>query len=248
MHGTRRDLPRAIALGMGEALLSVGLVFLLFVVYELWITDVISGHQQEVLSHQLEERWAHAPAGPAHAVTVPAPVPAGTAFAFLYIPRLGADYRRAVVEGTAQQQLAQGPAHYTGTAMPGEKGNVAIAGHRVGKGSPFLDLDQLEPGDPVVVETATSWFTYRVLGDRATGNLTAGSSGIPGEQVVSPTDVAVIAPTPGVAGSSPSGSYLTMTTCNPKYSDSTRLIVHAVLDSAVAKADAPGGPAALREH
>ena len=113
-------------------------------------------------------------------------------------PLAGGDgYSRVVVEGTSQVELAQGPGHYSGTAMPGERGNAAFAGHRVGRGSPFLDLDRLRPGDPVVVETGNAWSVHRVLGDPATGDLGTDPSGIPGQEIVAPTDVAVISPTPG---------------------------------------------------
>ncbi len=61
-------------------------------------------------------------------------------------------------------ELTKGPAHYGGTQLPGEVGNFAMAGHRVGKGEPFLNLDKLKAGDPVIVETATTWFVYRVVG------------------------------------------------------------------------------------
>jgi sortase A len=121
----------------------------------------------------------------------------GQPFSVLHIPRLGTDWSRVVVEGTAQVQLAQGPGHYIGTALPGEQGNVALAGHRVGRGSPFLDLDRLRPGDPIVIETAGGWFVYRVLGEAATGSFDGDPSGIPGREIVRPSDVAVISPTPG---------------------------------------------------
>jgi sortase A len=173
----------------------------------------------------------------------------GQPFAVLHIPRLagGDGFSRVVVEGVAQTQLAQGPGHYIGTAMPGEQGNVAIAGHRVGRGSPFLDLDQLVPGDAIVVETADAWFTYRVLGDTATASFTGDPSGIPGREIVRPTDVSVISPTPGGAAAGPaSDAYLTLTTCHPKFSARQRLIVHARLDGApLSKAEAPDGPAAM---
>jgi sortase A len=131
--------------------------------------------------------------------------------------------------------------------MPGEQGNFAVAGHRVGRGSPFLDLDRMRPGDPIVIETAEGWFTYRVLGDPATGDF-ASPSGIPGQHVVTPADVDVIAPVPGGPPDAvATGAYLTLTTCHPKYSARQRLIVHAELDDARSRADVPDGPAALRE-
>ena len=240
------DRWRLVARSLGELLVTVGVVLLLFVVYELWVTDLLNAKAQGELEHTLHDRWsASAPLAPG--TTDDGPFAVGQAFAILHIPRLGADYHRVVVEGTGQAQLAQGPGHYLGTAFPGEKGNVSLAGHRVGRGSPFLDLDELRPGDPIIVETRTSWFVYRVLGDPASGTFGTDASGIPGREVVLPTDLAVISPTPdAVRTAPPSGSYLTLTTCNPKFSARQRLVIHAKLDGAgTSKAHQPHGPPAL---
>jgi sortase A len=230
----------------GEILVTAGLVVLLFVVYELFVTDVIADRRQDELAQQLQEDWNRPPETvvPVHESKV------GDAFGVLHIPRLGLDYERVVLEGTEEEQLSQGPGHYTDTAMPGEQGNVSFAGHRVGKGSPFLELDQLVPGDPIVVETSDSWFVYRMLGDASTGDVNADPSGIPGRRIVRPEALEVISPTPGgAAGAAPTGAYLTLTTCHPRYSARQRLIVHAVLDGgAISKTDMPNGPAALTER
>jgi sortase A len=228
----------------GEILVTVGLVLLLFVVYELFVTDLIADRRQTELSQDLHETWDRDPTVvPVHESKL------GDAFAVLHIPRLGADYERVVLEGTEEQQLKQGPGHYVDTAMPGEQGNVAFAGHRVGKGSPFLDLDAMRPGDPIVVETSDSWFVYRVLGDEETGEFTGDPSGIPGQEIVRPEDIDVISPTPGGdADAAPTGAYLTLTTCHPRYSARQRMIIHAQLDDTVLKADMPNGPAALHER
>jgi sortase A len=224
----------------GELVVTAGLVVLLFVVYELFITDLFTAHEQSRLEQQLHDTWSASP----QAEVEP---PVGRPMAVLHIPRLGSDFERVVVEGTDQDQLAQGPGHYVGSAMPGQQGNLALAGHRVGKGSPFLDLDTMRPGDAIVVETATQWYVYRVLGDPATGDVTTDPSGIVGTEVVDPTAIDVISATPdGPATAPPSGAYLTLTTCNPKYSARTRLVVHARLDGdPVSKASAPAGPPAL---
>jgi len=255
----RRDVGRALIRGVGQTLITFGLVALLFVVYELWVTDLFAAREQSHLSQEIHQQWADAPtvepapAGPAQPAAPFTPaaidVSVGQPFAVLHIPRLagGDGFSRVVVEGVAQTQLAQGPGHYIGTAMPGEQGNVAIAGHRVGRGSPFLDLDKLQPGDAIVVETADAWFTYRVLGDPKTGSFTGDPSGIPGQEIVLPTQVSVISPTPdGPANGPATGAYLTLTTCHPKFSAHQRLIIHARLDGApLSKAAAPNGPAAL---
>jgi sortase (surface protein transpeptidase) len=227
---------------LGELLVTGGLVVLLFVVYEVYVTDWLAAARQEELAEELRVTWE---AGPAD---VRPGVP-GDAVAVLHVPRLGEDYRRVVLEGTSEEVLAQGPGHYEGTALPGEQGNLAIAGHRVGKGSPFLELDRLRPGDPVVVETADSWFVYRVLaGEDGGGGSTGDPSGVPGQRIVAPTAVEVISPTPGAGPADPAtGAYLTLTTCHPRFSAEQRLVVHAALDgAALPKAQHPDGPPELQ--
>ena len=260
----RRDLVRTLSRGIGQTLITLGLVALLFVAYELWVTDALAAREQQQLAEQIQEEWADAPVVEAPRTTEPEPAPAdpapqpepappaidvgiGDPFAVLHIPGLSADYARVIVEGVSQVELQQGPGHYIDTAMPGEPGNFAVAGHRVGHGAPFLDLDRLLPGDPIVVETETHWFVYRVLGDPATGSFTGDPSGIPGRQIVRPSDVQVISPTPGGPPDGPAGdAYMTLTTCHPKYSAQQRLIIHARLDGApLSKATTPDGPAAL---
>lgn len=236
------DLVRTGLRGIGQTLLTVGFVLLLFVVYELYVTDILAGRAQDELSDELRDEWDGAGGTPAPVTPVE-----GEAFAFLHIPGLGAGWNRAVVEGTGADDLEQGPGHYVGTALPGQPGNFAVAGHRVGRGSPFLEIDELRPGDPIVVETSDAWYVYRVLGDPATGEFTTGP--VPGQHIVSPSEVSVISPTPlAPAEAPPSGAYLTLTTCHPEYSARQRLIVHAVLEGGpIMRADAPDGPPALQE-
>ena len=201
-----------------------GAVVLLVVAHQVWGTDVGAGRAQDRVADELREEWS-APAAPAEP-------DAGGAFTFLHVPRLGADWSRAVVEGVDPGDLEAGPGHYPGTAAPGAPGNFAVAGHRVGQGSPFLDLDSVQRGDAVVVETADTWHVYRV-----TATL-----------VVAPTETWVVAPMPGGPPDGPAtGAFLTLTTCHPEFSDRERLVVHGELETSVAKADAPDGPAALTD-
>lgn len=240
---TRGDLVRTGVRGVGQLLVTAGLVVLLFVVYEVWITDLTSDRKQDALSNELRQDWeGDDPTVPGLPSGGLSEVPLGQGFAFIRIPRFGADYVKVILEGTDEDELVEGPGHYVDSAMPGEPGNFALAGHRVGKGSPFLDLDQLQPGDPIVIETQTDWYVYRVMAE-------GDPSGIPAQQIVLPTDVSVIAPTPNGPLTGPAtGSYLTLTTCHPKFSARERLIVHAVLEGgAISKADAPDGPPALQE-
>jgi sortase A len=220
---------RVVVRSFGELFVTCGIILLLFVVYELYITDLLNKHEQTQLTHQLQQQWTRAPALPGGS-TAHGSVAVGQAFAILHIPRLGADGERVIVEGTDQEQLAQGPGHYVGTAFPGEKGNLSLAGHRVGKGSPFLNLDKLTVGSPIVIRTKTYWFTYRVMGDAASKDPTRpGPAGIPGMEIVSPAEIGVIEPVPDQPGAKPVRRLLTLTTCHPKFSARQRLVIHAQL-------------------
>ena len=193
----RGDRGRTLLRGVGQTLITFGLVALLFVVYELWVTDIFAARQQEQLSEEIHAAVggdaptvdaAPSPRRPTRRTrSRPAPIDVGVGepFAVLHIPRL----RRATTRGWSSRapprsSSPRARATTSGRRCPGEQGNFAFAGHRVGRGSPFLDLDQLRPGDPIVVETADAWFVYRVLGDPATGDFGADPSGIPGQEIV----------------------------------------------------------------
>jgi len=234
------DRWRWLARGLGQALIALGVVMLLFVVYEMWVTNVFAHAKQQATRNQIERSWSQGrdPLKGRDRLKLPSgrqvTIPLGIGFANLYIPRLGKDFAFPIVEGIDDPNLEKGVGHYPGTAIPGQIGNFAVAGHRVGKGEPFLNLNHLRPGDAVVVQTARNWYIYRVMGDDATGDVTAkGTLGIPGREIVSPTDVKVIGPVPDHPGTKPTRAVMTMTTCHPKYSANNRMIIHALLDRAV---------------
>src|SRR5687767_8179692 len=107
----QQDALRSLMRLLGELMVTAGAVLLLFVVYELYVTDLLSDRAQDSLTQDLRDDWGAAPV----VAAPPAPVgdvPVGEAFAFLHVPRLGENYERAVVEGTSQAELAQGPGHY----------------------------------------------------------------------------------------------------------------------------------------
>jgi sortase A len=239
---TRADWIRVGLRGTGQTLITAGVIILLFVVYELWVTNIFA-HQEQVKVHkQLEQEWAEG-TDPLDTGKLTLPggtqgiIPTGTGIANLYIPRLGTDYHFTIVQGTDDASLEKGPGHYVHTALPGQVGNFAMAGHRVGKGEPFLNLDHLRPGDAVVVETKSEWYIYRVKGNVQTGDLNdKGADGIPGRQIVSPSDVDVIAAVPDHPGATPTEHLMTMTTCHPKFTASQRMIIFSVLARVVPRA------------
>lgn len=241
----RAGLARTAVRGLGQTLITLGVIVLLFVGYEIWVTDQINEGRQSELTQDLRQRWdtGDDPLGaPDRPDGSAAELPLGEGFAFIRIPRFGPDYVRVILEGTDEDKLTEGPGHYPDSALPGEVGNFAMAGHRVGKGSPFLNLDQLGPGDAIIIETRDTWFVYRMLRNE----VRADPDGVVGQQIVDPGAVEVVEPVPGQPEATPTRSLLTLTTCHPKFSAAQRLIVHAELDGApLPKSDYPDGPPAL---
>ena len=203
------DRLRSVLSALGAILTGAGVLILLFVAYQLWGTGLYTSRQQDSLRSQFKQK-AHVeqPASSTTSTTIdprhlpPAP-PTGDAVANIRIPKIGVD--KYVVQGVGETDLRKGPGHYPQTPMPGEQGNAAIAGHRTTYGAPFNRLDELAPGDDILVTTLKGSFTYRV----ATTH------------VIKPDQVEVLDPTPMPT--------LTLTTCNPKYSASQRLVVMANL-------------------
>jgi sortase A len=228
---TRGDVVRTIISGLGQLLITAGVVIFLFIGYELWFTGIYTHQQQASAAKKIEQTFAAAnpPSGaptgtttsPGTAVTKPpavkhAPdgdviypkVATGSPETVLYVPSLGRGYHYVVVEGVGVDDLKQGPGHYPGTALPGQRGNVVVSGHRTTYLAPFNRFDELRPGDPVIFEMADGWYTYKVVGTR----------------IVRPTDTFVIDnPYPDHQAV---GRSFTFTTCNPKYSARQRLVVY----------------------
>lgn len=212
--------------GVGYVLVLGGLVVALYLVYELFWTNVQTGQAQQ----QLAEEWtldvgdvgdggidpglaAEPIASADGAVPVLDP---GDAVAVLQFARPGSaeplvvDGPLYVVEGTGLEGLKAGPGHYAGTAMPGQAGNFAVAGHRTTYAAPFFHLDQVREGDEVLAtDRSGTRYTYRVVSTR----------------VVAPSDTSVIGPDPLGTGA----AMLTLTTCDPRFSNAERLIVFAEL-------------------
>jgi sortase A len=240
------DKVRFVLRGVGQTLITLGLVVLLFVVYEVWITNIFAHRAQSKVASALAKEWESGrdPLLPLPGDKTPT-IPLGTGIAVLYIPRLGRDYHFAIVQGSTvpdDAQLEKGPAHYGDTQLPGQVGNFAVAGHRVGKGEPFLNIDKLRSGDAIIVETKSWWYVYRVLGKPTGQNpehvqqeVATAASGLPimlpGREIVDPSDGNVLLPVPDNPDVDPSKALMTMTTCHPKFTASHRMIVYSMLVS-----------------
>lgn len=139
-------------------------------------------------------------------------VATGQSLTRIEIPKLGVDV--VVVQGDDTKSLEAGAGHYPETPLPCEEGDVAIAGHRTTYGKPFANIDRLVPGDRIVLQTPVGSCVYVVAA---------------APFVVLPDDWQAVANTPGQFE-------LTLTACDPKGSASHRIIVKALMISAVTTA------------
>ncbi len=119
------------------------------------------------------------------------------------IPRI--DIAKSLFEGVSLNTLDIGPGHWPGTAMPGHRGNVVVAGHRTSHDRPFRHIDELAPGDPVVFTTGEGAFTYTVTGT----------------EVVTPDEIRIIDQTDAYTA--------TLFACHPVGSTKERIVVHLQL-------------------
>ena len=119
------------------------------------------------------------------------------------IPKLGVS--KSMYEGITLTTLDHGPGHWPGTAMPGQLGNVVIAGHRVSHDKPFRNIDKLVPGDDVIMTTADGSFDYKVTST----------------EIVNPDALWIVDQTPDYTA--------TLFACHPPGSTRQRIVVHLAL-------------------
>ncbi len=196
-RGARRGIS---ALSVVLALTGIGLLgYPLFTnLYEKWLQGRLG---RELKSSELADRYK------ARNLEV------GDALTKIKIEKLGVE--TTVVHGISNSALRAGAGHYPHTPLPCEDGNVGIAGHRTTYGKPFADIDRLQAGDRITLETPVGSCTYQIAG---------------APLITGPRDWGVVANTPGQ-------KMLTLTTCHPKGSARERLVVKATLvDGPVAKA------------
>lgn len=148
-----------------------------------------------------------APLGPqqaaAGAATFAGQVRTGDPIGRIDLPTLGRSY--VAVQGTDEETLRKGPGHYPQTPFPGQGGTVAVAGHRTTYLAPFRTINELQPGQPIVMAMPYGRFTYSV--EKI--------------QIVDPDAIWVINPV--------GYERLVLSACNPPYSAAERIIVFARL-------------------
>lgn len=137
----------------------------------------------------------------------------GEAMGHIRIPSIDVD--KVFINGVGRDDLRTGPGHYPTTPLPGQEGNAAIAGHRTTYGQPFHNLDLVQPGDIIEVETLQGVFFYEVE-----GHANADGDAV-GHFIVDPGRTDVV--------EDHGDNRLTLTACHPKYSARQRIIVTAVM-------------------
>jgi len=115
------------------------------------------------------------------------------------------DVAMTMYEGIRLTTLDLGPGHWPGTAMPGQAGNVVVAGHRTSGHKVFRNVDQLEPGDEIVFEDAGGRHVYVVTRT----------------EIVPPTALWIVDQTPTPTA--------TLFACHPPGSTAERIVVFADL-------------------
>lgn len=187
---------------LGYILISVAIYAVAVIGYRLIWTNYVAEQEAKSKTISIRKEW-NTPN--AEATTKPS-----AGFAFLYIPRLrDSVWELPISQGIDSTQLETGTGHYPKSALPGESGNFAVAGHRSGNGEPFADFDRLQQGDRIVIETKDKWFVYVLDQDIE----------------VKPDEVWVLDPNPaGLASTVGTDKLITLTTCTPRYGTSGRWI------------------------
>lgn len=219
--GLRSAVRFVVRLG-AELAITAGVVLAAFVFYLLvWTNHQTAAAQDDLLDdfHAEKEHARHDGSGKGE---TEAPE-SGDGLGVLHIPALGKDWEWVIVEGVSDEDLAKGPGHFPGTALPGEVGNFAVAGHRSTHGEPFANLDQLAVGDPVVVETVDGWLVYEVMWER----------------ILAPSATEVLAPVSGHPGDEAEQRTMTLVTCHPRWGSSERLVIGTQL---IEERDPAAGP------
>ncbi|MDO8392564.1 MAG: class E sortase [Actinomycetota bacterium] len=211
--------------GIGRTLIVTGLMMFAFVGYQLWGTGIETARAQNRLENEFNDQLETTSTSSSVTPTTPTTdsggtVPAttvpvapehtfanGDPVARLSIPKIGL-YDKYVVEGVRMDDLKNGPGHFKETPMPGQLGNAAIAGHRTTWGHPFLDLDQLDPGDRITLVTLYGTYVYEVTFI----------------EIVAPAAYGRVIPTTDFEHAT-----LVLATCHPAYTSRERLIVFATI-------------------
>jgi sortase A len=270
---------------LGRALITAGVILLLFVAYQLWGTGVHTRLAQDDLEDEMvsllttgdgedpspttrpggegttlpggeggddppsDGDGGQVPTGqpvtmgdgkglgesfgltPEEIADLPAPELSASA-GYISVPEIDSNWW--YVEGVDLAWLRDGPGHFPGTSWPGQAGNAALAGHRTTYGAPFHRVDELEPGDEILVETPQGEFRYEVVprgelwDDMPIADRSDADSG---HFIIEPGDSWIL--------DDYGDDRITLMACHPKYSAAQRIVVVGELVGEVAPTTPP---------
>ncbi|MDO4889058.1 MAG: class E sortase [Actinomycetaceae bacterium] len=220
---------------LGELLITAGAFIGLFIVWQVWWTDIIANRAQEEQITAITQDWggheeqqseSAPPVGQPHTEEPPTmahSTATGNVEGIMRIPAFGVDYKHTIQYGTSLKTVLDKGAfgHYEGTAYPGEVGNYALAAHRQTYGAPMKNVDKLKVDDSIIIETSEAYYVYKVKSS----------------YTVTPDAIEVVAPVPNKPGQEPTQRLLTITTCHPPFISDKRWVVHAEFDHWVARSE-----------
>ncbi len=144
---------------LGSVLMVSGVLLIADAGVTLAWQEPVSAFLAERQQNALKEELYNPPPHVEKRVREKRPLP-GDSIGEIILPSLGKHY--FMVEGTDTENLRKGPGHYPDTPLPGERGTVAVAGHRTTYGAPFRNIDQLKHGNRIIMSMPYGRFVYRV--------------------------------------------------------------------------------------
>lgn len=209
---------------LSDVLITFAIFAIMFAGYQtVWSMYVSQSNIAEAKA-EVQLKWTEAPA---------AEPELHKGFALIYIPRLKDKvWELPITRGVDPDDLISGLGHYPDNALPGEKGNFAMAGHRATYGEPLANIDQLRQDDEVIIQTAGNWYVYKLVLD----------------EIVEPDAMWVLDPNPGgIVNKTGVEEMITLTTCHPRWGSTERWIWWGVLTEVRPYDQVPEAIAAERE-
>ena len=216
--------PSKILYAISDALITFAIFAIMYAGYQtVWLMQV-ADKNVAIAKAEIELKWQEAPA------TEPE---LHKGFALVYIPRLqDKAWELPITRGVDPDDLTSGLGHYPENALPGEKGNFALAGHRSTYNEPLANIDQLKQDDEVIIETAENWYVYKLILD----------------EIVEPDALWVLDENPGgIVNKTGVEEMITLTTCHPRWGSTHRWIWWGVLAEVLPKDQVPASIAAIED-
>ena len=223
LEKTKSRKSARVMLVLSDLLITFAIFAIMYAGYQTVWSAYVSKQSVAETKAEVELKWADDPA---------AEPELHKGFALIYIPRLKDKvWELPITRGVDPEDLMSGLGHYPETAMPGEKGNFALAGHRSTYGEPLANIDQLRQDDEVIIQTAGNWYVYKLVLD----------------EIVEPDAMWVLDPNPGgIVNKTGVEEMITLTTCDPRWGSTHRWIWWGVLTEVRPYDQVPDAVAAIQ--